>query len=73
MSFGEVYDWVLKEYPDILTVEEMSQALGISTKTGYHLLRENKIEHLKVGRSYRIPKTHLLAYLRLDVKTTPRP
>ena len=69
MSFGEVYDRVLKEYPDILTVEEMSHALGVSTKTGYHLLRDNKIEHLKVGRSYRVPKAHLLAYLRLDVKT----
>ena len=34
----------------------MSQALGISTKTGYKLIRENKIESLKVGRSYRIPK-----------------
>ena len=46
MSFGEVYDRVLKEYPDILTVEEMSSALGISTKTGYQLLREDKIDHL---------------------------
>lgn len=73
MSFGEVYDRVLKEYPDILTVEEMSHALGISTKTGYHLLRENRIEHLKAGRSYRIPKAHLLAYLRLDTKTTFHP
>ena len=70
MSFGEVYDRVLKEYPDILTVEEMSKALGISTKTGYQLLRDNKIEHLKVERAYRVPKAHLLAYLRLDVKTT---
>ena len=69
MSFGEVYDRVLKEYPDILTVEDMSKALGVSTKTGYQLLRENKIEHLKVGRSYRVPKAHLLTYLRLDVKT----
>ena len=68
MSFGEVYDRVLKEYPDILTVEEMSKALGISTKTGYQLLRDNKIEHLKVGRAYRVPKAHLLAYLRLDAK-----
>lgn len=70
MSFGEVYDRVLKEYPDILTVEDMSSALGVSTKTGYQLLRENKIEHLKVGRSYRVPKAHLLAYLRLDVKAS---
>ena len=59
MGFSDVYRSVLKDYPDVLTVEEMSRALGISTKTGYKLIRENKIESLKVGRSYRIPKAHL--------------
>lgn len=68
MSFSEVYDRVLKEYPDVLTVDEMSEALGVSTKTGYQLLRDNKIEHLKVGRAYRVPKAHLLSYLRLDMQ-----
>ena len=58
MGFSDVYRSVLKEYPDILTVEEMSRALGVSTKTGYKLVRENRIEYLKVGRSYRIPKAH---------------
>ena len=42
MNFGDIYALVLKEYPDILTVDEMSKALGVSTKTGYQLLRENK-------------------------------
>ena len=35
MNFGDIYALVLKEYPDILTVDEMSKALGVSTKTGY--------------------------------------
>lgn len=65
MGFSDVYRSVLKEYPDILTVEEMSKALGVSTKTGYKLIRENKIECIKVGRSYRIPKAHLLSYMQL--------
>ena len=65
MNFRDIYALVLKEYPDILTVDEMSKALGVSTKTGYQLLRENKIEHLKVGRAYKVPKAHLLSYLRL--------
>ena len=65
MGFNEIYRSVLKEYPDILTVEEMSRALGVSTKTGYRLIRENKIEYMKVGRSYRIPKAHLLSYMRV--------
>ncbi len=68
MGFSDVYRSVLKDYPDILTVEEMSKALGISTKTGYRLLRENKIEHLKVGRTYRIPKAHLLTYMRIYLR-----
>lgn len=68
MNFGDIYALVLKEYPDILTVDEMSKALGVSTKTGYQLLRENKIEHLKVGRAYKVPKVHLLSYLRLGLR-----
>lgn len=71
MGFSDVYRSVLKDYPDALTVEEMSRALGISTKTGYRLIRENKIESLKVGRSYRIPKAHLLLYMRLVMKSSP--
>ena len=71
MGFSDVYRSVLKDYPDVLTVEEMSRALGISTKTGYKLIRENKIESLKVGRSYRIPKAHLLSYMRLVKKSPP--
>ena len=65
---GILMTLVLKEYPDILTVDEMSKALGVSTKTGYQLLRENKIEHLKVGRAYKVPKAHLLSYLRLGLR-----
>lgn len=71
MGFSDVYRSVLKDYPDVLTVEEMSRALGISTKTGYKLVRENKIESLKVGRSYRIPKAHLLSYMRLVMTFSP--
>ena len=65
MAFNDVYTAVLKEYPDVLSVEEMSRALCVSTKTSYKIIRENKIGHMKVGRSYRIPKAHLLAYLQL--------
>ena len=71
MGYNEIYQSVLKDYPDILTVEEMSKALGISTKTGYRLLRDNKIEHLRLGRTYRIPKAHLLTYMRVFLPSEP--
>ena len=73
MGFSDVYRSVLKEYQDILTVEEMSKALGVSTKTGYKLIREKKIECIKVGRSYRIPKAHLLTYMRVFLKSSINP
>lgn len=65
MSFKEMYQSVLRGYPEILTVDEMSKALGISTKTGYKLIKEGKIKSMKVGRSYRIAKVNLLSYLKV--------
>ena len=70
MNFGDIYALVLKEYPDILTVDEMSKALGVSTKTGYKLLRENKIESIKVGREYCITKISVVDFLMRKNKTT---
>ena len=61
-----IYNSVLCEYPDVMSVEQMSAALGICTKTGYKLLRDGSICSLKIGKTYRVPKAHLLAYLRLN-------
>lgn len=59
------YRVMFRDYPDVVTVEQMSQMLGISDKTAYALLRDNKIEHFKVGRTYKIPKIHILSYLKV--------
>ncbi len=69
LNFKEIYQIVLKDYPDILTVEEMSSALGVSSKTGYKLIKDGKIQNMKVGRAYRIPKVHLLCFLKLNMQT----
>ena len=58
------YAKMLKDYPDVLNVYQMCKALGgISTKTGYKLLKEKKIASLKIGREYRITKSNLIDYL----------
>lgn len=48
---------------DLLTIDEMCKFLGISPKTGYRLIKGGEIKAIKVGRSYRIPKQHLLEFL----------
>lgn len=71
ISQRDAYKLMLKDYPDIMNVEQMSEVLGVSTKTGYKLLKEGKISCLKVGRSYRIPKAHLFTYLSIGGDETP--
>lgn len=61
----DAYSVMLREYPDVMNIEQMSQALGVSTKTGYGLLKSGKVACLKVGRAYRIPKVHLLTYMKV--------
>jgi len=56
---------MLTEYPDVLSFEQMCEILTISPKTGYKLLKENKVKYLKTGRAYRIPKVHMLTYLMI--------
>lgn len=58
MSFTmkDAYSVMLREYPDVMNIEQMSQALGVSTKTGYGLLKSGQVACLKVERAYRIPK-----------------
>lgn len=62
---GKNYGILIKDYPDIMDVDTMCQMLGISTKTGYKLLKSKTITALKVGRAYRIPKQHVLSYLKM--------
>lgn len=64
-TLKDAYSVMLKHYPDVMNIEEMSRALGVSTKTGYKLIRTGKITAMKVGRTYRIPKVLLLTYLRV--------
>ncbi|MRN53833.1 helix-turn-helix domain-containing protein [Paenibacillus monticola] len=46
---------------------------GISSKTAYTLLQENKISHFKIGRVYKIPKINILLYLNVLSFTFDRP
>ena len=54
---------MFQEYPDVLNLEEMSELLQISTKTGRRLLNNGEIRSFRIGRSYRIPKQHLISFI----------
>lgn len=66
MKAQDAYKIFFREYPDVVTVEQMCEMLGgISTKTGYRLLKSGAIKSLTIGNRYRIPKIHILEYLNI--------
>ena len=65
LSQKDVYTMMFREFPDVVTVSQMSEMLGISEKSAYRLLKENCIEHFRIGRTYKIPKLHIFSYLRV--------
>jgi excisionase family DNA binding protein len=67
----DLYNTVFKEYPDVLDVKQVSDLMGVSTKTVYKLLNTNVISFLKVGREYRIPKITLMQYLKIIPDAAP--
>jgi excisionase family DNA binding protein len=58
----------LIDYPDILTVQEASEILGVSTKTIYKLIKQGDLKKQNVGRLFRIPKSNILSYLGIKSK-----
>lgn len=56
----EIFD----KYPDVVTVNQLCQMLGgICSKTAYHLLKQNLIKHIKIGKKYLIPKIYIIEYV----------
>jgi len=66
LKSNEAYKLIFREYPDVVNVEQMCEMLGgICTKTGYRLLKQNRIKHFKIGRVYKIPKLYIFEYLEV--------
>lgn len=58
-----VYGQCFQGFPDVLTVPQLSRMLNINEKTAYQLVREKRINHFRLGRTYRIPKVAVIDYL----------
>ncbi len=57
---------MLAEYDDILTVKETCDILMVGKNTIYELIKDNEIEGFRPvhGRTWKIPKESLIAYIR---------
>ena len=69
MSDKRKFNNLYREYPDIVSPEQLCVMLGgISIKSVYKLLKQNGIAHVRVGRKYIIPKVNVIEYLAQSSK-----
>ena len=54
---------LFEEYPDIMTVDEVAEALRVGYNALYELLNEGKVKAYKNGRVWRIPKESIKKYI----------
>ena len=55
---------MFKEFPDILTIPQVAQALGIGRKAAYALVNDNKLGAIRVGRTIKVPKFSLEEFIK---------
>jgi excisionase family DNA binding protein len=54
---------MFEQYHDVVTVEELTEMLKIGRNTAYELVRAGVIRSIKIGKSIRVPKDAIIAYL----------
>ncbi len=54
---------MFEQYNDIVTIEEMSEMLGIGKNYAYHLLQSKAVKAFRNGRIWRIPKQAIIEYI----------
>lgn len=59
----ELYKMMFPDYPDIVTVAQLREMLGISRHVAYELLAEKEISAIKIGNIYKIPKVSVINYV----------
>ncbi len=57
------YRAMFRNYPDALTPRRVQEMLGVGQRMTYGLLQSGRIQSVRMGRLYRIPKTAVIDYL----------
>lgn len=55
---------MFEDFPDIMTPEDVCEALRIGNNAVYEILNSGKLKAFKNGRVWRIPKTSLMEYIK---------
>lgn len=59
---------LFETYPDVMTVQQVRQALGIGRTAVYRLLESREIACFMIGNAYKIPKISLIEFVQKNSK-----
>ncbi len=62
-EINELYKVMFTDYPEIVNVAQLQKMLGVSRHLAYDLISGKKINALKIGNSFRIPKISVINYV----------
>ena len=54
---------MFSDYPDVLTVEQVSEMLQVSKKKVYELVKKNMLRRLNCTKKFLIPKIYVINYV----------
>ena len=57
------YNDMFKEYPDVITIEDLQDMLHIGRSSAYGMLNDGTIKARRNGRRYIIPKASVINYV----------
>lgn len=64
---------MFEKYPDILTVHQMAEALGVGTNTAYRLIKDGEVRTIHIGRKIIVPKVCLIDFVSSVRYNIPTP
>lgn len=65
--FEQIYSTILKDQPEVLTVQEVARILRIGKNKAYALVNNGKLSSIKAGCKIIVPKIYLINFL-VDIK-----
>lgn len=54
---------MFEQFSDLMTVDQLQEALQIGRNTAYELVQSGEIQSVKIGRRIRIPKRFVIDYI----------
>ena len=58
---------MFEEYPDVVSVKDLTRMLNIGRNTALSLLQNQSINNFKIGKVYKIPKKCVVDYINSKI------